>query len=72
MFIINCVTKWIPGWIKRNWLKADGKPVVHKKEFSQMLENMKDVKVHFEHVYGHQGVYGNEMADKLAVAGASL
>ncbi|CAK8698284.1 unnamed protein product [Clavelina lepadiformis] len=72
MFIINCVTKWIPGWIRRNWLKADGKPVVHKKEFSQMLENMKDVKVHFEHVYGHQGVYGNEMADKLAVAGASL
>nr|CAB3265613.1 ribonuclease H1-like [Phallusia mammillata] len=69
MFVINCVTKWVHGWKKRNWIKADGKPVIHKKEFLEILSNMNDVRVTFEHVYGHKGEVGNEMADRLAVQG---
>ena len=72
MFVINCLTKWVPNWKKNNWMKSDGKPVVHKKEFLEILENFKTVKVHFEHVLGHQGIYGNEKADQLAVAGSKL
>lgn len=70
MFIINCVTKWVKGWLKKNWIKADGKPVVHKKEFLIMLDALKKVDVKWEHVRGHAGVTGNEMADQLAVSGA--
>ena len=72
MFVINCLTKWVPGWKKNNWLKSDGKPVVHKKEFVDILNDMKKVEVVFDHVPGHRGVHGNEMADQLAVAGAKL
>lgn len=72
MFVINCLTKWAPSWKRRGWIKSDGKEVVHKKEFLEILDNMKSVKVEFDHVFGHRGVHGNEMADQLAVAGAKL
>jgi len=72
MFVINCLTKWAPSWKKNNWMKSDGKPVVHKNEFMEILENFKTVQVHFDHVLGHKGIYGNEKADQLAVAGAKL
>ncbi|XP_039265000.1 ribonuclease H1-like [Styela clava] len=72
MFIINCITKWVPGWLKKKWIKSDGKPVVHKPEFMTMLTNLKNVDVKWEHVRGHQGIYGNEMADRLAVRGATM
>ena len=26
----NCLTKWIPGWIKKNWMTAAGTPVVNR------------------------------------------
>ena len=29
-YSINCLTKWVQGWIKRNWIKQDGKPVLNK------------------------------------------
>ena len=70
--MIDCLTKWAPAWKRNNWLKSDGKPVVHKAEFLAILEDMKTVKVRFDHVLGHKGVYGNEKADQLAVAGAKL
>ena len=72
MFVINCLTKWAPSWKNNGWRKSDGKAVVHKEEFIEILENMKSVEVRFDHVFGHQGVHGNEMADRLAVAGAKL
>nr|XP_002128178.1 ribonuclease H1-like isoform X1 [Ciona intestinalis] len=71
-FVIDCITKWVQGWIRKGWVKADGKPVIHKVEFQEMLKNMKKINVKFEHVFGHRGNYGNEMADKLAVQGATM
>ena len=70
--MISCLTEWAPAWKRRGWVKSDGKPVVHKKEFMQILDDMKTVEVKFEHVLGHRGTHGNEMADQLAVAGAKL
>jgi len=69
MFVINCMTKWLHKWKKNKWIKADGNPVVHKAEFQEMIQNMKNVSVTFEHVPAHTGVHGNEMADRLAIAG---
>ena len=28
-YVINSVTKWMPGWKKKGWRKADGKPVMN-------------------------------------------
>lgn len=36
--------------------------------FDELSELMENRKVKFTHVYGHTGIHGNEMADRLAVA----
>ncbi|WP_315503958.1 RNase H family protein, partial [Actinomyces radicidentis] len=28
-YVINSVTKWMKGWKRRGWRKADGKPVLN-------------------------------------------
>ncbi len=35
-YVINAVTKWIPGWKARGWRKADGKPVLNR----ELLERL--------------------------------
>ncbi|CAH6720484.1 putative ribonuclease H [[Candida] jaroonii] len=69
-FGINCLTKWSEGWKKKGWKKTDGKQVVHKDILIDCLDIMDRIKystnLQFEHIRGHQGHYGNEMADLLA------
>lgn len=40
-FTINCITKWIHGWKKKNWVNAAGKPVINKDELMELDENLK-------------------------------
>ena len=28
-YVINSITKWMPGWKRKGWRKADGKPVLN-------------------------------------------
>merc|ERR1712157_153053 len=71
-YSIDSLTKWYKKWQTNNWKTANGKEVVHRKQFERILELMKKIKVEFEHVAGHAGILGNEIADRLAVAGAQL
>jgi ribonuclease HI len=32
----NCITKWIPGWIKKGWKTAEGKPVANRDLIEQI------------------------------------
>lgn len=32
----NCLTKWIPGWIKKGWKTADGQPVKNRDLIEQI------------------------------------
>jgi ribonuclease HI len=67
--IINAFTQgWIDGWMKRNWRKADKKPVENKELWQAMLEAMKPHEVEWVKVKGHAGIELNERADRLAVA----
>ncbi|GMM29452.1 RNA-DNA hybrid ribonuclease [Martiniozyma asiatica (nom. inval.)] len=73
-YSINCLTKWHPAWQKNGWKSKLDKPVVNQDVIKGCVEKLdkikKDVNITFKHVKGHSGIYGNEMADKLAVAGA--
>lgn len=71
MYTINCVTLWIDNWKKNGWKNARGKPVVNApliQKLDRLVNNNKRVNVTLLHVPGHAGVYGNEEADRLAVA----
>ena len=35
-YVINSVTQWMPGWKRRGWRKADGKPVLNR----ELLESL--------------------------------
>jgi len=72
MYSINCLTNWHVKWAKDVWIKSDKKPVLHKELIQATLNNLSLLDVEFIHVKGHAGNFGNEQADKLAVAGSML
>jgi len=72
-FLINCVTKWMPGWKRNGWRTTSKQPVKNKEDLEALDEALanKSIEIKWNHVRGHSGIYGNEQADKLAVAGAN-
>ena len=69
-FMINAITKWIHKWKRNGWKLANGKDVVNKEDFLALDAAMQGINVEWNHVRGHRGIHGNEMADQLANQGA--
>lgn len=70
-YVINSVTQWMPGWKRRGWRKADGKPVLNRELLEQLDAALDGRRVRFEWVRGHTGHRLNEAADERARAAAS-
>ncbi len=70
-YTINAATKWLPGWKRRGWRKADGKPVLNRELLEAIDAALKGRDVRFEWVKGHAGHPLNEAADSRARAVAS-
>ncbi|KAK1119478.1 hypothetical protein K0M31_013305 [Melipona bicolor] len=68
-FLISCINNWMPTWKANGWVTSKKTPVINKVELLEMEEALKSLNVTWNHVNGHVGIYGNEMADKLARAG---
>ncbi|KAK7070600.1 Ribonuclease H1 [Halocaridina rubra] len=71
-FMINCMTQWLKGWKKKNWVKSDGEPVKNKDELIALDKACDGLAVKWVYVKGHDGHEGNEEADRLARQGAKL
>jgi len=67
-YVINCVSKWMPGWKKKGWRKADGKPVLNVELLKEIDEAIVGRRFRFEWVKGHAGHPLNEAADARARA----
>ncbi|NKX52059.1 DUF4440 domain-containing protein, partial [Arthrobacter deserti] len=63
--------KWMPGWKRKGWRKADGKPVLNVDLLQQIDEAIKGRSYEFEWVRGHAGHELNEAADLRARAVAA-
>jgi len=70
-YVINCVTKWMPGWKRKGWRKADGKPVLNVELLQGIDAAIKGRDYSFEWVKGHAGHDLNEAADERARAVAT-
>jgi len=70
-YVINSVTKWMPGWKRRGWRKADGQPVLNLDLLQGLDAALVGRKVTFEWVKGHAGHDLNEAADERARAAAT-
>lgn len=69
VYVKDGITKWIIGWKKRGWKKADKKPVVNMDLWKTLDALNADRNVEWKWVKGHAGVEGNERADELARRG---
>lgn len=66
VYVINSLTKWLPGWKRKGWRKGDGKPVLNVEIMKQLDQALQGRRVRFEWVKGHSGHPLNEEADRLA------
>jgi len=67
--IVNAFNQnWITNWQKKDWRKADKKPVENRDLWEEMLEAMKPHEVKWIKVKGHSGNELNDRVDALAVA----
>ena len=67
-YVINAVTKWMAGWKRKGWRKADGKPVLNLELLQALDAATQGRRYRFEWVRGHAGHPANEAADERARA----
>jgi ribonuclease HI len=71
IYVRDGITKWIHGWRRNGWRRADRKPVKNAELWQKLLEAAAPHKIEWHWVKGHAGHPENERADKLACDAAS-
>ena len=71
-YVLEGATKWIWGWKKNNWKKADKKPVLNQELWQELDSLLSQHQVEWHWVKGHAGHPENERVDKLACQGRDL
>jgi ribonuclease HI len=66
LYVIKGMTEWIKGWIKKNWVNSQKKPVLNRDLWEKLLELSLPHTVEWIWVKGHQGHIENEECDKMA------
>ena len=71
-YCIDCLTKWIPGWVARGWKTADGSNVSNRDLIEDISRRLSRFKSHrFHHVRAHTGGSDdisrqNDQVDRMA------
>jgi ribonuclease HI len=66
-YVKNGITKWIPGWKKKDWKTSAGKPVLNQ-DLWEILDTLNTKTIDWRYVRGHSGDPGNERCDTIARA----
>lgn len=70
-YVRNAVEKgWLASWRKKNWLKADKKPVLNADLWQRLVPLLERHQVRLHWLRGHAGHPENERCDALARARA--
>ncbi len=75
-YIVSSFNENLDRWIKSDWRRLDGKEIVHRRNWEEILFyrnkcKEEDVHLELEWVKGHAGDYGNEMADIYSLVGSN-
>jgi ribonuclease HI len=74
MYSKNCLTSWLPGWMKNNWRTAEGSDVKHRDLIQHLSERLTKFKEYtIIYVKAHTGKTdelskNNDIVDKMAVS----
>lgn len=69
-YVLDGLTKWLPGWQRRGWITSTGTPVKNRVLW-QKLDKLAHPQINWRHVRGHTGNPDNERVDDIARAFAS-
>ena len=70
-YLLDGVTKWVPGWQRNGWKTAKRQPVKNVDLWQRLVAAMAPHQIAWQWVKGHNGDPGNERADELARLGIS-
>jgi ribonuclease HI len=65
-YVMRGMTEWVSGWIRRNWVNSQKKPVVNRDLWEKILDLSKPHQIEWKWVQGHKGHPENERCDRLA------
>ena len=67
-YVKNGITRWMTGWVRKNWRGAGGDPVKNLDLWQRLLAAEEPHEVEWKWVRGHGSDVMNERADQLATA----
>ena len=68
-YVLDGMQNWSINWVKQNWIKKDGKPVLND-DLWKKIRTLLDIigqRIQYKHVRGHIGHEENEICDQYAV-----
>ncbi|WP_306589827.1 ribonuclease HI [Geothrix sp. 21YS21S-4] len=65
-YVVKGITSWLKDWKRRDWKKADGKPVINADLWQALDAQLARHHVEAKWVRGHAGHAENERVDRLA------
>ena len=65
-YVMDGLTKWLPGWLRNGWKTAAKQPVKNADLWQELVAAAAPHQIRWEWVKGHAGHPENERADKLA------
>lgn len=68
-YVVKGMTQWLPGWLKRNWVNSQKKPVLNRDLWEMLLDLSGPHEIEWIWVRGHAGHKENERCDELAKKG---
>ncbi|XP_051174291.1 ribonuclease H1-like [Leptopilina boulardi] len=70
--VVQGITESVPKWLTNNWKTNDNRPVKNQRVYEKLINALKHMDVIWKHVPEHEGIDGNENADRLAREGALM
>jgi len=67
-YVIDGVTRWLPGWKRNGWVNASKDPVANRDLWQKLDELASRHSIRWVWVKGHAGNRYNDRCDQLAVA----
>ena len=65
-YLVKGITQWMPGWIRRNWLTSQKKPVLNRDLWEELNRLARPHQIQWVWIKGHDGHPENERCDALA------
>ena len=65
-YVLDGLRTWIPGWKKKNWRLASGKPVKNRNLWQKLDQLTSSHTMTYQWVKGHSGNFGNDFVDEIA------